>query len=843
MKKAILLAAALGLTSPIASAIATNYVLRLNPEASVQCGPAPHIEGLTSYTLQLWFNADSWTPGATLIQLAPGCELQLGDSGQLLFKSADASVTVAHSDLTPGKWVHLTLISDNGAGSAFVNGNGVTVSAMPALPAQGSGLRLGGGFSGRIDEVRVWKAALKQAQFDHFRNNTVNRWNPQVADLAAYYKMDQNGCENIVDYTDLWDATRRQTNNHGVIVGQATRELNDNPLMKYRLNGAYTANERFFDRVVPADNYLLSNDLIILGIESFSDGHLEYFTPNNHAVSTQDVSHLAEYAGRNGVASFDGSGCLTFDTRTFNPAGNNYAFEAFIYIDEWIDGAELYSKRSADGTKGLRLRLGAADTQQLVMECDGHHYTLQKKLAAGKWIHVAVQPNASGTTNRYTYNFFIDGASALASPTASSADVNNTPTMGDYELTVGRNFKGKMDNVAFWHSAPLSAGICTRHMNQGLDMPGIGKMIETGYIRAAVLGLEFDTADNLGFDSYSQDNWLRMIHSAYAGHSGYEVRISVKSHEGWETTINDAGRRKIFAQDLARLSQGYDGVELDLEWEYGTQTRLGLLADEIRAALPADKSFMISEHNVAYGFPTGKMAKVDGFTFQQYGPQKNHFGFNTFVSYCNAFVNYGYPKDKIITSYSTTTSVGHANGQADFARPIKGVKDGFLSNYTPDFTVDSECRGIEGYNYYFTSPAQTYRRARHTVEQGFGGIFYWDMGNDLPASHEFCTARWASYGLNSNVEPAVTRVDVNHSTGLGETAFDHSAPTVSLRIDGSLLTAVSDAAVSSVAVTDLGGRLVTRSGGASAALDGVAPGVYIASVTTDRGVISVKFTK
>lgn len=844
MKKAYLVAAALGLCSLSASAIATNYVLRLQPDASVQCGRMQHIEGLGSYTLQLWFNADSWTPGANLIELGSGCALQLGPSGQLQFTTTGGNVAISHADLLPGNWIHLTLISDNGSGRAYINGNEVVLGNLPQLPADNSALRLGGGLSGRLDEVRIWSAALQQAQFDHFRNNTLNRWNPQIADLAAYYKMDQTGCDNIVDYTDLWPQTKRQTNNHGVITGTATREVNDNPLMRYRLNGAYTANERFFDRQVSAEQYQLSNDLIILGIESFTDGHLDYVTRNNHATAVNGVEFMDQFQGRSGVASFDGSASMTFAEGTFTPEGTGYAFETFLYIDQWVPGAEIFAKRSADDTQGLRVRLGDEATKELLIECNGNHYALINKLQTGKWHHIGIQPDGTATDARFTFTFYLDGVNELPSRKASSTTIDREPLFpAGCTVSVGRNFKGKLDNLTLWHAAQLSAGLCTRHINQGLDLPGIGKTQAAGYMKTAELGLEFNSADDLGFDSYSQDNWLRVIRSAYDGMSGYEVRISVKSHSGWENTINDANRRRIFAQDLARLSQGYDGVELDLEWEYGTQSRLGALAAEIRAALPADKSFMISEHNVASGFPKDKMQHVDGFTFQQYGPQKTHFFWSSFVNYCKGFVSYGFPKDKIITSYSTTTSVGHQNGAANNSRPIKGIKDGFLDGYTPDFTADSECRNFDGFNYYFTSPAQTYRRARYTVEQDFGGIFYWDMGNDLPASHEYNAARWCSYGLNSNVEPSVTRVDLNHNSSVAEVAADRQALKVEANCSGSYLTVSANAQVQSVTVTDLGGRRIATANGTQLTLDALSPGAYVATVTTDLGTASVKFVK
>jgi hypothetical protein len=341
--------------------------------------------------------------------------------------------------------------------------------------------------------------------------------------------------------------------------------------------------------------------------------------------------------------------------------------------------------------------------------------------------------------------------------------------------------------------------------------------------------------------------------SAYDGYKGYVVRISVKSHTGWQTTISDATRRKLFAADLATFSEGYDGVELDLEWMDGTQTNLGLLAQEIRAALPAGKSLFISCHAYgAYLFPKGDMDVVDGFTFQQYGPQKTYFTWSNFNSSTTNFINYGFPKNKIMTSYATTTSNGY-QGNAQVA--VSGVRSGFLddASYTPQDEVDSGT--LNGYTYYFTGPTQTYKRARYTMDNNLQGIFYWDMGNDVAVDHKYNLAKWCSYGLCANVDRDITSVNVNHSNssglGTGISALGSADNTKVIvwpaQVQSTMnVSLTSGDEIANVTVTSLSGATVLYTDSANGSIDAstLASGIYLLSAKTHAGaVFTTKFIK
>lgn len=831
MNKNSILACALCVLSYVsAGAVATNMALSLGADGTVDCGQTQKFSNMSSYTIQMWLCPDKWVNGAKIIGAGDAWSIGLGDEGSVVFTVDASSTTVSSEDLKTGNWAQITIICNAGQGIVLINGTEKYNGTLAAIPAETGILTLGGSYEGKLDEVRLWNDVLSD-EYNYFIKNTINQWCPQRDALAAYYKFDQAGCPQIVEQTAVWDnLTGQDYNNHGVAAGTVAKVVSDNEAMLYRINGAYTANERFYDRAIPAEQYLLSNDLIILGIESLPTGHLRYVTPNCHGIASGNVSYLSEFEGRSGVAVFDGNSHLDCGTELFNLSNYSYTFETWFYVDEWTEGAAIFAKENEDGTKGISLRLGEEERHVMSVSIDSHKYSIMNKVEPGKWNHLAISPLASPQEGRFTFLFILNGEEVTASRTLSDTEIFNVPTdCADCTLVLGKGFKGKLDETIFFTRSGFDINTVKGHMNNGAPMPGLGIQLTADLMKQAKGYYRYDNADNVGYNSYSQDSWRDIMLEAYKGYGGYEVRISVKSHTGWESTISTAEKRKIFAADLARLSEGYDGVELDLEWQYGTQTTLGLLAEEIRNALPEGKSLNVSCHNVAYGFPKDKMQYVDAFTFQQYGPQPVHSHYSHFESMCNTFVNYGFPKEKIMTSYATTTSRGQKNGAA--AIEISGVRNGFLDDgFVPDEEVD--VKEMNGYTYYFDGPLQTYKRARYTVENGFGGIFYWDMGNDVPVNHKYNMAKWCSFGLNSNVEKVIDNVAVNHrQSGVNNVIANEEGIRIVRRGNG----VYTQGSVRCIKVCDIAGCVVSQATDSKLDISTLSNGVYIVEATGSNG--------
>lgn len=828
----------------------TNYALRIGQNALVDCGRPQLMEGKESYTLQLWICPDNWTKDAVIICAGDGSvSVRLSDANTVEFKIGDGILMATSADLQSGRWSQLTLLCDGGEARVLVNGIETVAGRLPAFPHLVSNMLIGGGaYQGRIDELRLWSTCLP-ADFDYFIHTTVNRWNPEWDNLVAYYKFDQDLCDNIVDYKSLY--VNETYNLHGIISGNAMREaVCDNPRLPYLVNGAYTANERFYDRAIPREQYLLANDLIILGIQSYPDGHLKYVTPCNHGI-VSNGGYMAGYQGRKGVLALHGDGAkmsVGMDALALHEDQNlkatgGYTFETWIYLEKWTEGAYIFRKCSDDGSRGFSISLGADSTKQIIVSVDGNKWYSIKKMHVGEWMHFAVRVHAGGTPMT-TFDFMYNGKDTWANTKLSTKSIDYKPTgTSQYEAVVGENLDAKLDETCIYNNINRSSGeIAGQDMLGNFPMPGIGVAQTAGLMMNANSLWLYDKADNVGYDFYSQDEWKNIMEKAYQGYRGYQIRISVKSHNNWQKTISSADRRRIFAADLARLSAGYDGVELDLEWPNGSGDwhNYGLLVEAIRTALPAGKKFMVSPHAYNYGFPADKMDLVDGFTFQQYGPQNKWFFFNQYKSDVRDFKRYGYTPSKICTSYSTTTSGPYSDGRK-IGYVIIGVRNGLLD--APEFIPqeDVDVGMYNSYSYYFTGPRQTYMRAKYATDNGLMGIFYWDMGNDVPVAHRYNLAKWCSYGLNSNVDTLITEVTVRHPVTEGISTVASGSSKVKINRNGEALTIEMDNGMPMKEVfvyNALGQQVFSKTGGVfrSVRTTGNLPtGIYFVKVTAGDG--------
>ena len=825
MKKSLLLIIWL-FTTFYAQAQVDNYALSFSGNGSVRCGELVQMEHQTSYTFQFWICPTEWNEGAVIFKSGDSFSACLGTEGSIVFTVGETSLTAtAKKQLSVGNWAQVTLLCNEGAAKVYANTVKCTSGTLAAIPETGSGLVIGEGFNGRLDEMRFWKIALSD-EFDYFRHNTINQFNPDWDNLVVYYKMDQDLCENLVDYKGVY-THGVDYNYHGTLEGDAQKvKVTDNTGLPYLVNGAYTNNERFYDRSIPREQYLLSNDLIILGIESYKDGHLRFSTPCNHGTLV-NCERLAEFKGRSGVLSLNGNGkmsvgknAMLIDEDGNGKATNAYAFECWLYLDEWTEGAYLFRKENEDGTQGISIRLGEEDKQQVFVRVDGRDYGHGGKLVVGEWMHFSIV-SRTATASAQLFGYVYNGTMSLGKNSMCDPVADNKPTnTSSFEAYIGEGLKGKMDDIMIWNNRPFDSNEIKSNMQGQFKMPGIGKEVTAETMRCYNSLWRFDKDEYPGYDSYSQDEWLAIMKSAYSGYRGAKFRISVKSHDGWETTISNKSRREIFAADLAQLSENYDGVELDLEWA-NSWANYGLLAEAIRKALPEGKIFEVSVHAYNYSYPTAKMGVVDAFTVQQYGPQKGWFSMNNYRSTLTSMVNYGYTKNKVYASYSTTTS-GPYSGSTMVSSVIKGVRSGLMEgDFQPNSETDS-WTGSDGLTYYFTGPLQTYNRAKYVVDNLYHGIFYWDMGNDVPVSHKYNLAKWCSYALNANVDTLITHVDVK--------PYDKSSGIEDMRyVDGRI------EMVGKVSVYNMAGMLVRKAATREEAVGVLPRGLYILKGKDSQG--------
>ena len=221
-------------TSLYCTAQVTNSAISLERNGRISLGTLQDDTALDGTTLQLWMNPQHWIPGANVVTWGNSLNIQLGNPGQLVIKSAEESITFTDSNLASGNWAHLTLLLDNGIRQLVNNANEQS-STLPrpfVIPADAP-LLLGGGFLGRIDEVRVWDFILP-AEYNRYWNNSIDSFNPQWQHLAAYRKFDQTRLA-----TNAYDYTGKGHNGTFSASGAKRTAVTDNP--------GYTGSSRIYD--------------------------------------------------------------------------------------------------------------------------------------------------------------------------------------------------------------------------------------------------------------------------------------------------------------------------------------------------------------------------------------------------------------------------------------------------------------------------------------------------------------------------------------------------------------------------------------------------------------------
>lgn len=730
-----------------------NYALKLTTPGTVDYGQLPELDNLNTYTLQFWINPSVWTSGAKIFSRGEGANLfavQLGAGNTLELVAGTEVANFTSADLEINRWSQVTVINNQGDLKFYINNKliGSEIKNMP-IPATLQLFKIGDGFEGRIDEFRVWNTAIEDTFF-HLWRNTVNKHHPNWDNLLVYYKFDQNLCDNIVDY---------KFNHHGAFsaVGAIREKVSDNTLFKYRRSVAYTDFARWADRQIDKDKYLLSNDLIVLSLEVDATGNATIPYSYNEGTVTNG-GYLLEYAGRQGVLALNGAGAaMSVGTDALNPT-DKYSFSTWIYLEEWTEGAYIFKKEKSD-TEGFSIRLGDEARHTIIIRANGVDYLRPYNMEVNKWMHLGVA--AYSNNNYQVFQTTFNGSTTYAINPEVSVHNYKLSGLESTEAYIGIDLNAKFDETVLWNAFRSSDNMAAAMTDT--PMPSDTRKVEAQTLFTFDSYWNYDDPENVGYDSYSYKHFISVMRSNYAGHRGFMIRGGFKSFNGWENSFGDPVFRAKFADEVARVAQEFDGIDLDFEWCYsGTcWDNYGKVIEAVRAKFPADKVLTVTPHYVSYQLPAQYVDLVDYFPFQIYGPGKNVFLWSTYVDALNRFTTYNrYPKEKIVLSYATTTSRGYdpVTDAENVGVPSIGVRNDLLENgYSPEMNSVIDANG---WRRYITGYNQVIDRCEFIQDNDLGGIMYWDMGNDVKTSHPYSLVKAASYSLNSNVDLLITEVDM-----------------------------------------------------------------------------------
>ena len=152
-----------------------------------------------SYAIELWNT--SYQQAGTLFETgttpATTLRLRYDDSMNIWLDYGEKSHLVATCDDFPNyyNWHHLALNVVRGqAASFYYNGQRTAVIAEADVPPmQGAQMKLGENIRGRIDEVRIWHAALTEARLLSNMYNCIDTTDVYSRGLVAYYPFEKAG--------------------------------------------------------------------------------------------------------------------------------------------------------------------------------------------------------------------------------------------------------------------------------------------------------------------------------------------------------------------------------------------------------------------------------------------------------------------------------------------------------------------------------------------------------------------------------------------------------------------------------------------------------------------------
>lgn len=759
ISKALILLLMLTLACLPSAAQVDNYCLRFtSDEGVVNCGRLQSLTQSKTYTLQMWINPSEWKGGAALLRCGE-FSIRLGNDRSLLLSDGQAFFYATSEKLVAGRWTHITVrCSKEDTRVAIDNSLAATFPMQLAFPCNTRSLWLGGGYRGRIDEVRVWRTVLSE-DYDSFWRNTLNEYNPSWGYLMAYWKMDQEQCPNLVDY---------RGSRHGVLspTGVKKEKVTDNTAFRYLKTLAYGNIERYFDRTVDHQHYQLANCVSIIGAHlNTSTAHAYYDVPLDNGALVGGAERLKDYQGRTGVLSLP-----TAFSRMNLPAGlmdgeRQYTFETWLYLDQWTEGGYIYRAESGDSQQGLSLRLGAEADGTLILRCNGQEFLYRNVMTTGRWTHIGLSNRTGATSPTQQFYLAINGSGRTVKKEDAPTEPCNTqmPYL-DAISSLGEGLVAKMDETMLFTSSRSSFGEDSR----SLPFPSEQRAINPEERHNMLACYTYDLEERPEMDFFSVPGFIMKMRENVAGMRGARFTLTVAANDFDACLANDNKRVQI-ADDIAAMANdpAFDGVDLDFEWTYTPWgwRYYARLCENLYYRLKPGKTISVSPHMVTYGFPDDLMWTVNYFNFQIYDKPD----LATYSGYENAhwtFENAGFARDKILLSYATTSTEGYIGGKGNMDKyPPRAYRYMYPAEEEEEYDPDQNyMTGTDGEIYWLPSYNQVVWRARYAREKELAGIMYWDMGGDLPATHKHSYARGASLHINSNVEPLVTTVKTTNVT-------------------------------------------------------------------------------
>ena len=196
----------------------------------VNCGDFPELNDTQSFTLEAWLNADVLRNWSNVIIRGAGNDNRIGiqlnapENGRsdvycLVGNGANSYGRTENRPIIQGDWVHIAMVYDgtvntqDGRLKLYLDGERQNLSYNNTIPAFTSvndeDLTISSpkaeALTGRIDEVRIWKAALTEAQVQERAFRSIDASDPLFDQLLAAYDFNAGSGSVATDLTGARD--------------------------------------------------------------------------------------------------------------------------------------------------------------------------------------------------------------------------------------------------------------------------------------------------------------------------------------------------------------------------------------------------------------------------------------------------------------------------------------------------------------------------------------------------------------------------------------------------------------------------------------------------------------
>lgn len=489
-------------------------------------------------------------------------------------------------------------------------------------------------------------------------------------------------------------------------------ELND---PKQFINSSYIRTSFYETGRIYDKSLQTCNDLIYLVANPYFGGVLYFETPENSFELPAGATWMANYQGRNGVVSLNGSAQLDGKRDLLNkPTGEfpKFTFATWVYLDEWTANAYLFKKQNGTNEPKVALKLDASEGQ-LTFKIDATTHTFNATaLKPGAWHHVALVHDGGAKSTE----LIVDG-----SPVEKVTKFGKLPGMNAYyTMHLGSNLKGKLDET-FFNMLSMSVTDINNLKDTGLNFKNWNHTKTQAYWK-------YDDQKNPGHDSHS---WVTIMNELRPKLAGKDIKFRLGVSGGdWQKMMGNEGNRLAFANNIKQTLEQYhfDGVDFDFEWSYSETEFANYSATILKVKEVLGDKFLLSVslHPISYKISAEAIAACDWISMQCYGPKGTEFPYEKYVDGIQKALNYGIPADKLVPGlpfYGTKNwSSGGSEGTAAY---FDMVKDGAVTAKDQD-----ELANYKGAKYWLNSYNTIQRKVRYALDNHMRGVMSWDLATD-----------------------------------------------------------------------------------------------------------------